>query len=150
MSRIQSRLSTRWGHWVPPIAWMGVIFLLSSRSDYPDLTPGPPDLQNILGHVVEYGVLAFLLARAIDRQTHVRRPHLWAIVIVMLYAASDEWHQRFVPGRHADPLDWVIDVAAASVILSLRHWWRRRQKTPSLHPAPDGSGSRRTAGAARR
>jgi len=33
----------------------------------------------------------------------------WLGVAALLYAASDEWHQSFVPGRTATPRDVAID-----------------------------------------
>jgi len=56
-------------------------------------------------HVTEYAVLAWLVWRA--RRKQVRndpRPWNWsdaafALGFAVLYAASDEWHQTFVPSR---------------------------------------------------
>ena len=42
-------------------------------------------------------------------------------LLVAAYAATDEFHQAFVPGRHADPWDWVVDVAGAGLALWLLH-----------------------------
>ncbi len=149
-TRIQQWWTSNWGYWLPPIAWMGVIFLLSSRADYPNLMPQRPDLQNILGHLVEYGVLTALLVRAFSRLANKNHASLWTLGVVMLYAASDEWHQTFVPGRKGDPLDWVVDVIAALLVLSLRRWWTRRQKRRDLRRAQAESKSHQTAPAARR
>jgi VanZ family protein len=149
-SRILQWLVTSWGSWLPPFIWMGVIFLLSSRPDLPSLPFGTPNLQNIVGHLFEYGVLAYLLARAFNRLSSVGHAHLWAMALVMVYAASDEWHQTFVPGRHGDLLDWLVDVTAALLVLSLRHWAMQRQGHPGWPPAPTESESPRTTGAAPR
>ncbi len=154
------------GRWLAAVAWMGVIFLLSARSSFPILTPALPELQSIIAHAAEYGILALLLERAWASLPAVRHPTLWAIVSVMVYAASDEWHQMFVPGRYADPLDWLIDLTGAILALALARGWRalrRRRQQPSspgswprsaspsdLPPALAGSGSRRTTPAARR
>lgn len=123
------------GIWAAPIAWMVVIFLLSSRSDFPNLTPYKPDLQNIIGHLTEYGLLTYLWARALETSRGLRHRSWIVLVIVMLYAASDEWHQTFVPGRYGDYRDWLVDVTAAVVVLlGLR--WRRRQADRDPRPAP--------------
>mgnify|MGYP005834727847 FL=1 len=155
----------RIGRWLAAIAWMGVIYLLSARSSFPVLTPTLPELQSMIAHAAEYGVLALLLARAWASLPAVRKPTLWVIVSVMAYAASDEWHQRFVPGRYCDPIDWLIDLSGACLALALAHGWQalrqQRQPPPSrswprsaspsdLPPAPAGSGSRQTTPAARR
>ncbi len=149
-ARVQRWLTTTWGYWLSPAIWMGMIFLLSSRADYPRLRVGTPELQNILGHLFEYGVLAYLLARAFDRLPSIRHAHLWAVAIVMLYAASDEWHQTFVPGRHGDWFDWLVDVTAAFLVLGLRHWRNRGQRRAGWPPAPVGSESPRITEAAPR
>lgn len=154
------------GRWLAAIAWMGVIYLLSARSSFPFLTPTLPDLLSMIAHATEYGILAILLARAWASLPAVRNPTLWTIVSVMVYAASDEWHQRFVPGRYADPLDWLTDLTGAVLALMLARGWqalrRRRQQppmprswpqpasSPDQPPALAGSGSRRTTPAARR
>lgn len=147
-ARASRWLTTRWGYWLPPILWMGVIFFLSSRPDLPSLRLTPLNLQNVLGHLFEYGVLAYLLARALDRPPATRHAHLWAMVITMLYAASDEWHQTFVPGRHGDLLDWLVDIIAALLVLGLRHWTVQRQRRLGWPPAPTESESPRITGAA--
>ncbi len=144
-TRTRGWLTSGWGHWIPPIAWMGLIFFLSSCADYPNLMPDRPDLQNVLGHITEYATLACLLARAVDHLPRIKHAHLWTIGVVILYAASDEWHQTFIPGRHGDPLDWLVDVAAALLLLSLRHWWTRSRRRPGQPPALTESGSRRKA-----
>jgi len=154
------------GRWLAAIAWMGVIYLLSARSNFPLWTPTLLEPQSIIAHAVEYGILALLLARAWASLPAIQPPALWTILIVMLYAASDEWHQTFVPGRHGDPLDWLIDLIGACLALALARSWRalrqRRQQPPSPRsrprpasspdqpPALAGSGSRRTTPAARR
>lgn len=40
-----------------------------------------------------------------------------AVVAVAIYAVTDEIHQAFVPGRACDILDWLVDVAAASIAI---------------------------------
>ncbi len=43
--------------------------------------------------------------------------YYYTFLFVSLYAASDELHQYFVPGRSCDPIDWLVDVIAAIVAL---------------------------------
>ena len=61
-------------------------------------------------HVTEYAMLALLLVRALGREVP-------AFALGVLYAASDEFHQSFVRGRHAAPLDVAID--AVGVLIGL-------------------------------
>ena len=56
--------------------------------------------------MAEYGLLWFLWYRALE----VRSP-LPAVAITLAYAATDEFHQTFVEGRHGTPVDVLIDAA---------------------------------------
>ncbi len=107
-------------YWLPPVLWMSVIFFLSAQPSlphYPDTV-----LDTILkkaAHMVEYGILAILLWRALSRgRGTLRRAALViAFLVSVLYAASDEYHQTFVPGRNGTPVDVGIDVVGALVAL---------------------------------
>ena len=117
--------------WGPVLAWAGLIFFLSSL---PDLSSGLEHdlLFRKVAHMVEYDVLAALLWRALGRS----RPFSIAALFVLsfslsvLYAASDEWHQSFVPGRQATVYDVMSDAAGAALGL-LVFWflarWRSRR-----------------------
>ena len=88
--------------WGPVIVWAGVIFALSA---VPSLNSGLGTWDDVLrkcAHVTEYAILGFLLLRAIGREVP-------ALLLGVLYAASDELHQHFVHGRHASPIDVLID-----------------------------------------
>ena len=73
-----------------------------------------------LAHAAEYAILAILIERA------TRRP-LVALAAASAYAITDEFHQSFVPGRHAAPRDWAIDTAGAVLGLLLLRVWRTRR-----------------------
>jgi len=97
---------------IATLLWMAAIFVLSS--DRRDFLP-----PNALGHFVSnaahgpiFGVLALLAARATGRQR-------LGVVIALLYAITDEWHQSFVPGRSSSLLDLGTDAAGAVTALWL-------------------------------
>jgi VanZ family protein len=46
-----------------------------------------------------------------------RNPYIWTAVFTILYGASDEFHQYFVPNRSSEVQDWVADVLG--IILAL-------------------------------
>ena len=118
--------------WAAPVAWMGLIFYLSSRADYPSLFPsGWGDAQGILAHLALYAVLALLWERAL-RTAGIRRPLLWAFAIATLYGASDEFHQRFVPGRSGNGFDLMTDAVSAALALSIATWVRQWAKPKGL------------------
>jgi VanZ family protein len=108
--------------------WMALIFFLSSQSRL----PSPPDpLADLIfkkgAHFTVYALLAVLFLRALPPGRRV-----WAVAwaLAVLYAASDEWHQSFVPGRHPQPTDVLIDAAGATAGLLL-FWWQLRRRLES-------------------
>ncbi|MHB8641654.1 MAG: VanZ family protein [Gaiellaceae bacterium] len=101
--------------WLPVVVWAVVIFALSS---IPHLSSGLGTWDYALrkgAHMTEYAILSVLLVRALERAVP-------AFVLGVLYAASDEFHQTFVRGRHGTPVDVAID--SAGVALGLLAWRR--------------------------
>jgi len=60
------------------------------------------------------------------------RQAIWCIGIVGLYSLSDEFHQRYVPGRHASLVDCGIDVAGAAIAVIMIFEARRLFMSPSM------------------
>jgi VanZ family protein len=105
-----------WGY---VLAYGGFIFWLSSLSK-----PLPASLLSVqkyrvdlLFHSVQYGFFGLLVTRAF-RHTFAGRSAKWffgmALVLVSIYAASDEWHQLHVPLRQCSFWDWFADVVGAA------------------------------------
>ena len=94
--------------WLPVIAWAAVIFTFSS---IPGLGTGLGAADTILrkgAHVAEYAIFGWLLLRAIGRE-------LPSFGIGIAYAITDEIHQSFVRGRHASPVDVLIDTVGLAI-----------------------------------
>lgn len=67
-------------------------------------------------HIVAYAVLGALLVNAL-RYMSLRRWRMVVLVAVLcagLYAATDEIHQTFIPGRSGEARDVLIDTVAAA------------------------------------
>ena len=102
-------------YWVPPLLYMALIFVVSSLKQ-PQLPMPKFEWLAIdkLYHFIEYAILGTLLAWAFvkARPSVVPSKQIWltAATLSILYGASDEWHQTFVPGRCATLADWVADV----------------------------------------
>lgn len=74
-----------------------------------------------LAHFTEYAVLGMLLSLTLRRvekfieKSRQTRPKIWAFwlpaLLALLYAISDELHQRFVDGRSCELRDICIDFA---------------------------------------
>jgi VanZ family protein len=101
--------------WGPPALYALAIFIESSISRVPAFPAGFSDKD---GHALLYAGLAGLIVRAMSGARWSRVTAGAAAIAVGLaaaYGATDEFHQWFVPGRTADPADWVADVAGAAI-----------------------------------
>jgi VanZ family protein len=99
--------------WAPVIAYMAMIFGLSSLSTL----PSPPEGFSFYDvHIAVYLGLSVLTTRALARGVRdvVWTAVLGAIVISTLYGVSDEYHQLFVPGRSFDYFDMLADFVGAT------------------------------------
>src|SRR5438874_9446054 len=130
-------------HWLPVLIWLGVIFLGStdmlsaehtSRFLVPFLRWIDPQISfttlnaiqlgiRKLGHLTEYAVLAMLLWRALRSGTRWQMKmsilFLVAGIACAIFAASDEFHQAFVPTRTSSSHDVMIDICGALVGLAI-------------------------------
>lgn len=105
----------------------GIIIETVDVMDVFDIIPTPDERQTeaittILrktGHVTEFFVLCLLLVfplRYSFPEWGRKRILLTVIIICLLFACSDEWHQTFVPGREGKATDVLID--AIGIVLS--------------------------------
>jgi VanZ family protein len=127
-------------YWLPVLVWMGIIFSASSDSGsfqhssriiaplmrwlFPHLSDEAVHAVVVFvrkcAHLAEYAVLALLLWRALRREAAPRNaPWRWStaglvLALVALYAASDEFHQAFVPSRQASAWDVLLDMTGAA------------------------------------
>ena len=145
-------------YWLPLLLWMAVIFGASadtkstehtSRILEPFLRWLDPNVsaETIEGvrlfvrkgaHLTEFGLMAWLAWRALWKPKRKdERPWSWriaaaALALVVIYAVTDEVHQRFVPNRTGSLKDVCIDTAGG--ILGLAATWccyRWRRTRPS-------------------
>lgn len=116
--------------WAPPLALMGVIFFFSAQ---PSLDSGLGAIDHVarkLVHASEYALLCFLWWRALRTVIDRVRALPAAFAIAVVYAASDEYHQTFVPGRHGTAVDVLIDACGAG-LFALLTYRSLRVKSPS-------------------
>lgn len=112
-------IPTRTRLWLPVLVWAAVIFAFSA---VPSLSTGLGFWDLVLrklAHGAEFGVLGALTARWLGRP-------LLALAAASAYAATDELHQAFVPGRSASAADWAIDTGGVAIGVALYVLWRRR------------------------
>jgi VanZ family protein len=60
------------------------------------------------------------------RPSHKRRNALTAGIIAVIFAASDEFHQTFVPSREGTILDVLIDSLGVGAV-TLFNWIKNRE-----------------------
>jgi VanZ family protein len=149
-------------YWLLPLGWMSLIFLGSSDSRsyvhssrlvepllhwlFPHMTREHIEAIHYFlrkcAHLTEYAVLGLLLWRALRKPLpNDPRPWRWreaalAVVIVFLYAATDEFHQRYVATRTPHVTDVFLDTTGAIIGMILLRtlgqqlkWWPKT-KTP--------------------
>lgn len=148
--------------WILVIGWMVLIFIFSSQPAEVSKENNKfviyvfnllgLDLNSIFGvlgdfivrkaaHFIEYFILYILIYRAISikKNTEIKL-FIWAILIVFLYACSDEFHQAFVPGRGPAFRDVLVDTCGgltAFLIMYICVTFKRRpnpsNKVPTSH-----------------
>ena len=110
------RLAVRFATWPILLAWLVLIFALSSIPN--ELAPSSHTLPiDKVAHFIEYAVLAFLLVGVGRRVAPDRRATpaivVAAIALSVAYGITDEWHQGFVPGRDPSLTDLAADAVGA-------------------------------------
>lgn len=140
-------------YWLPPIIWMAVIFGASSdrhssehsstlfkpllRWLFPHMSE--TEIESIhhlfrkFCHLVEYAILGLLVFHALGYSKNRLPTWSWprvggTLLIVFLYASTDEFHQRFVPTRTSRFSDVLIDTVGAAIGLLaawIYHRWQR-------------------------
>ena len=131
MAARYARLAPSKLHIAFPLLFMAVLYWLSSLPVTPlHEEPAlhglfyriPSWLQNAL-HVPAYAILAWTTWWALGAWLRVPRAKvISACAIASAYGIFDEWHQIFVPGRHASLIDVILDLAgiAAGIWLAGR------------------------------
>lgn len=112
---------------------MVVIFVASSQpksSPHDLLWCLPRDVQNLL-HLPTYAVFAAAWCLALPRTA------LLIVLLCMLFGASDEWHQSFLPGHQADVFDVLRDAIGAGLGLIVMRCLPFAPGSPAREAGPE-------------
>lgn len=71
-------------------------------------------------HFIEYMILSILVANVLNLYLNKKEVIFITIIIVFLYACSDEFHQLFVQGREGSFRDVLIDTAGGITAIIMR------------------------------
>ena len=149
----QHSVSSRFWRYGPVVLWMILIWVASTSEFsavnssrfvrpivlwlFPNISEPRLQLVHMLvrkaAHFGEYAILGLLAGRALisSSRTHLRR--FWfafVLLLVLIYALIDEYHQSFVASRTSSLYDSVIDVAGglfAIICIALIHRFLRRR-----------------------
>lgn len=94
--------------WALAVLWAAFIFWQSGTPDAGGMLDLLPPGSDKVAHGGAFLVLAGLLTLATGRP-------VLAAALAILYGATDEVHQAFVPGRYPDLLDLLADAVGAVV-----------------------------------
>lgn len=148
--------------WAAVVAWMALIFFLSAQHSEqsanlsggltellkeaihifaPEANPNIDSLSYFVrknAHFFAYMILGILSVNALRRSfVQLGKSTLFAFIISVLYAVSDETHQLFVPGRSGQTSDVVLDSAGALVGIGLYVLIFERKKRNGSGETPD-------------
>ncbi len=114
----------RWG---PALAMMLIIYFASAQPKGSTLMPDFGGWLDLIikksAHFMFYALLGVSFLRGLRGNGPATRGALvLALLLTVVYAVGDEYHQTFVPGREGKWQDVMIDTAGASIGLLLRRW----------------------------
>lgn len=110
-------------YYLPVFLWMGVIFCFSSiKGDGVEWKPNFWFYVERKGaHIAEYMILTFLIIRVLIREITNKKEFLKRIILAggisLLYAISDEIHQKFVFGREGKIFDIGVDLVGILIVI---------------------------------
>jgi VanZ family protein len=133
-----SRIATFARYWLPVLAYVALIFTLSSM---PHLRPpfGFLNSDKVI-HMGEYLVLGWLLGRGlrtVPRFGSLLAGGLLAISLGAAVGCADELYQAYVPGRDSSALDWTADFLGLT-LSQIGYAWLKRPA--ALERAPRRAG----------
>lgn len=73
-------------------------------------------------HFTEYFILYFLIYIAIREYMSIKKALIISLLIVFLYASTDEIHQLFIPGREGRFRDVMIDTSGGFLCLIINYF----------------------------
>jgi len=117
--------------------FMLVIFLQSSsgKISLPDIGI---DWFDKIVHFFVFGLLAILMLRGIKiANNRVLQNHfVWiSILTCIIFGATDEIHQLFVPGRFGSLSDWIADILGILVFSAAFLFYQRDRWTAKAPPS---------------
>ena len=145
--------NTKLKFWLPAALWVCFIFIMSTaifsaqntssviepilRFLFPSFSHREIEHYHYiirkLAHLTEYFISGMLLYRAFrsgSSEHHAWRWVFYSLIVLVILASFDEYHQSFVAGRTSSMVDVGIDTVggvAALAISTLKRWFQRKE-----------------------
>ena len=119
--------------WLPALLWATGIFILSAWSSPPKMDKVLPMADKAV-HWTLFSVQCWLIARALGPKLSLPATVVLAIVLASAYGATDEFHQRYVPNRTCDFMDWVADTLGASAAAAAFYAYETHRSAQANRP----------------
>ncbi len=118
--------------WFPAVFFMAVIFAFSSQPG--DKLPSFLDWDYVIkkmGHAIGYGLLALSYFHFLKYNP---KKYWLAWLLAVTFSVTDEFHQSFVPGRHASAFDVLIFDNLGAAFALLLYFIYRRKHEKEIYP----------------
>jgi VanZ family protein len=82
-------------------------------------------------HFIAFGLLGLLTAHGLKHAGNrfLQKNYLWSsLLICIIFGATDEIHQLYIPGRYASIYDWIADILGILLFVSIYRLWQRKYK----------------------
>jgi VanZ family protein len=112
----------------PPFFYAVIITFLSSIPHEQEALFILFNVDKVL-HLIEYFMFGYLLMRmfmTFPGKIWGRYSGVFTLLIGILFAAGDEWHQSFVPGRCSSVYDFLFDVSGVIIAAMAYRYVRYR------------------------
>lgn len=133
-------------YFIPAIIWMIFIFIMSHTNGNDSSNQSNFIAQIILGfinvdlniltfiiqkiaHMCEYALLFLLIYYGLHKTIKYQYKLLISLIISILYACSDEFHQIFISGRSGQFKDVIIDTIGMIIMLLIIYLWQKEKKS---------------------
>ena len=133
-------------YFIPAIIWMIFIFIMSHTNGNDSSNQSNFIAQIILrfinvdlniltfiirkiAHMSEYAILFLLIYYGLHKAIKYQYKLLISLIISILYACSDEFHQIFISGRSGQFKDVIIDTTGMIIMLSIIYLWQKEKKS---------------------
>ena len=121
--------------WRGPAVFYALVIIFMSSLPGSEIPEMPFRFGDKLVHALEFGLFGMFLYRAFRFPNPFPHPFRMTLALGIIFAASDEIHQLFVPGRFCSVADFLFDCIGFTILAAV---------AAKIHPAPPAGETRNT------